>query len=50
LENKNLRNGVTANLTDAELAELDVVRGVMTRSAFVRTCVIAQIKRMKKAN
>lgn len=50
MENVNKRNGVTANLTDAELAELDAVRGVMSRSAFVRTCVIAQVKRMKKAN
>ena len=44
----NKRNGVTVNLTDVELIELDETRGVMTRSAFARTCIIAQIKRMKK--
>lgn len=49
-ENTNKRNGVTANLTDAELAELDAVRGAMSRSAFVRECVIAQVKRMKNGN
>lgn len=48
MENPNRRNGVTVNLTDSELKELDDVRGVMTRSAFGRTCLIAQIKRMKK--
>ena len=48
--NTNKRNGVTVNLTDAELTELDAVRGAMSRSAFVRECVIAQIKRMKDRN
>ena len=40
------RNGVTVNLTDSELEELDKKRGVMSRSAFVRECLIMVLDKM----
>ena len=48
LENTNRRNGVTANLTDAELIELDALREKQTRSSYVRDSVIARMEYQKK--